>query len=88
VYPYFIFHYTFNKVIMENAACAALWNDAPPFLAEWPHYIQFQQRETHGIENAKRAIEDRDIPMHKLDWRVDCSTDYWSIILPYIRGKS
>ena len=28
VYPYFIFHYTFNKLILSDSKCAKLWNQA------------------------------------------------------------
>ena len=88
VYPYFIFHYTFNKLILEDEECAKLWNDAKPFPADSPHYVQFQQKAENGIANAKEAIDSGNIPMHKLDWRVDCSNHYWSTILPYLGENS
>ena len=84
VYPYFIFHYTFNKVILENPECAQLWNQGASLSAQPAHRVQRLAREADGIENAKREIDSGLVPVHKLDWRADPSDTYWSIILPYL----
>lgn len=88
VYPYFIFHYTFNKLILDDPECAKLWNEAKPFPAIHPHCVQFLEAAVDGIEKAKKEIDSGIIPMHKLNWRVDISNSYWSAILPYLRLQS
>ena len=87
IYPYFIFHYTFNKLILDDPECAKLWNEAKPFLADSPHYVQCLEAAVDGIAKAKREIDCSNIPMHKLNWRVDISNSYWSAILPYLRKQ-
>lgn len=88
VYPYFIFHYTFNKLILTDPACAEIWNQAKPISAEHPHRMQNLQAVPGGLENAKQEIDSGLAPMHKLDWRVDTSNAYWTIILEHLEKKS
>lgn len=88
VYPYFIFHYTFNKLILSDPECAELWNQVKPFPARLPHRLQFFQSSLDGIERAKREIDSRLAPMYKLDWRVDSSNAYWTAILRYLEERS
>ncbi len=88
VYPYFIFHYTFNKIILEDPECRKLWNEAKPFSAASPHLLQGFARAPDGIARAKEAIDSRTIPMHKLNWRVDSSSEYWAAVLLHLRQTS
>ncbi len=83
IYPYFIFHYTFNKLILEDPECAKLWNETKTFSAEPSHRVQYLESASNGVEKAKREIDSGIIPMHKLNWRVDTSNSYWTSILPY-----
>lgn len=88
VYPYFIFHYTFNKLILDDPECAKLWNEVKPFPAKPLHCLQFFGSAVDGIEKAKREIDSGIIPMYKLNWRVDISNNYWTAILPYLEQQS
>ena len=81
VYPYFIFHYTFNKLILTDPACAKAWHSAKPFLAKSAHQVQILQSASDGVEKAIREIESAASPMHKLDWRINVSSAYWTAIL-------
>lgn len=83
VYPYFIFHYTFNKLILEDPECAEIWNSVPAFSAQEPHRVQFLERAENGIAAAKLAIDSPGIPMHKLNWRVEVGSEFWAAVLPY-----
>lgn len=87
VYPYFIFHYTFNGIILSDPECAALWARAKPFSAEPSHRVQYLETSPDGIERAKREIDSGLIPMHKLDWRADSSNRYWTAILLYLEER-
>ena len=84
VYPYFIFHYSFSKLLLSDPECAALWNQVKPFPAEQPHRLQQFQISFNGIEDALREIVSRHTPMYKLDWRVDSSNSYWGAALRYL----
>ena len=85
VYPYFIFHYTFNRLILTDPECAALWNRAKPFSAEPPHRLQqWAPRSVDGIDLARRDIDSGLTPMYKLDWRADSSNPFWTAILQHL----
>jgi len=88
VYPYFIFHYTFNKLIFEDSECASMWNQTKSLPAEPPHLVQQFERKADNVTQAKKVIDSGATPVHKLNWRVDSSTSYWSTILPYFKQYS
>jgi mannosyltransferase OCH1-like enzyme len=85
VYPYFIFHYTFNKLILQDSECAKLWNETKALSADPPHRVQHLESKPDNIVQAKNVIDAGTTPVHKLNWRVDSSNHYWSTILPYFR---
>lgn len=85
IYPYFIFHYTFNKLILRDAECAKLWNETKSLSAEAPHLVQHLEHDMDNIEKARKVIDSGVTPVHKLNWRVDSSSSYWSSVLPYFR---
>jgi hypothetical protein len=88
IYPYFIFHYTFNKLILSDPECEHLWNSSKPFLAYYPHRVQDLEKEPGGIEEAKKEIDAALTPMYKLNWRADSSNNYWKTILAYFGEKT
>ncbi len=88
VYPYFIFHYTFNKLILTDPTCADSWNQAKPFSAEPPHRLQVLEKSANGIEQAKAEIDSGSTPMYKLNWRVDSANAYWSAVLPHLEART
>lgn len=87
-YPYFIFHYTFNKLILTDPECAGLWNQAKPFPSDIPHRLQRLQSKPDGLETAKREIDSGAAPLYKLSWKVDASNAYWTAILEYLERVS
>lgn len=87
VYPYFIFHYTFNKLILTDSDCAAIWEKVKPFSADGPHQLQNLSPNSE-IEQARREIDAGHAPMHKLNWRVNISSDYWTAVLNHLEAKA
>lgn len=81
VYPYYIFHYTFNQLILTDPECEALWSRSPALPADPPHVLQQLQREPNGLERAIRQVDAGVAPMYKLDWRVDAGSHFWSGVL-------
>jgi hypothetical protein len=88
VYPYFIFHYTFNKLILSDPECAELWNRALALSAEPPHRLQWSEWEADGIDRAKREIDSGATPLYKLNWRVDSSNEYWTAVLEHLEART
>lgn len=77
IYPYFILHYTFNKMMLEHPECRLLWDASKEFDASEPHYLQSD----NNIDNAIEHINSKLSPMYKLNWRVDNQSPYWSTVL-------
>lgn len=84
VYPYFIFHYTFNKLMLTDPQCAQLWYRGRRYGAEAPHRLQSFAASPHGIADARQEIDRGETPMYKLDWRLDVNRPYWSAVLEHL----
>jgi hypothetical protein len=85
IYPYHIFHYTFNKVILGDPTCRDLWKSSKPYLAETPHELQrLRLCKDASAEKAKLFIDSNVAPVHKLNWRWDDTKPYWREVLPYL----
>ncbi len=76
-YPYYIFHYTFNKIIMEDSVCRHIWEDAKPYLKDDPRILKRLSRRSNNTQKAVDFVLSKKSPMHKLNWRKDMNTDYW-----------
>ncbi len=87
VYPRFMHHYIFNKLILTDPECAKLWNLVKPFSAAPPHRIQNFEMSLNGIEKAKEEIDSGLVPMYKLNWRVDSSNPYWTAVLQHLKAQ-
>ena len=81
VYPYFIFHYTFNKIILTDERCRDDWSRGKPFEAKGPHRLQIEQKRSNDAQLALADIEQGRSPVYKLDWRVDATSAYWRTVL-------
>ncbi len=88
VYPYFILHYTFNKIIIENIECTSIWNQIPPSSAKPCLKLQRMGKKSKYINKAKQYVDSGATPVFKLNWRLDISREFWREILPYIEVKA
>ncbi len=81
MYPYFIFHYIFNKIILNEKQYSEIWLGAKPFSADRPHLIQFPGRRKDALKSVLKEIDEGDCPVYKLNWRIDVSGSYWSTVM-------
>jgi mannosyltransferase OCH1-like enzyme len=88
VYPYFIFHYTFNKLILDDPECRALWEQARPFPAQPSHRLLGFAKLEDGLEKARTEIDAGLTPMYKLNWRlIDRSPAYWTAVMRLLEER-
>ena len=80
-YPYYIFHYTFNKLILTRPDLRALWERVPTIEARPLHTLQKLARKPDTLAEALVELERGDWPVQKLDWRVDLASPYWSAVM-------
>jgi hypothetical protein len=69
--PYFSFHYMFNRLVRTDAEFRDIWDRTVKVSADGPHSLQF-----HGLDRPPSLqilddIEQRHVPVYKLDWRID-----------------
>ncbi len=71
IYPYFIFHYMFEKLINTDTKCKLIWDNTEKISADGPHSIK-----RHGFHSSlnkiiKKEIDEKHIPLYKLSWKYD-----------------
>jgi hypothetical protein len=88
VYPYFIFHYTFNKIILENKECRDIWNNVEYLPARRAFVIGSGKKKRASPEERFELIENLVSPVFKLKWQYDTNTKDWSILLSLMRAHN
>ena len=88
IYPYFILHYTFNKIILADEECARIWKNIPRISAKPRLKLQKMGRRSKNVEKAKSFIQSGDNQLCKLNWRLNSSNRFWSEILPYLESRA
>ena len=84
IYPYFICHYIFNKIILENIECADLWKSSKPYEADYPHILQQLNHVKKDLEKAISDIDKDSSPVYKFNRRNDYTEYYWKSVLDYL----
>jgi hypothetical protein len=69
VYPYFIFHYHFAKIINEDALFRQIWSDTKKYSAGIPHKVLFSGLHQPLSQEIRQFIDSRQSPLHKLTWK-------------------
>ena len=83
VYPYYIFHYTFNKLIINDTECSKLWYSSKPFIGN-PHILRLFENDVDGIGKAKKEIDSGHNPVYKMSLHVDYENKYWKDVIAYL----
>ncbi|MEL6635582.1 MAG: capsular polysaccharide synthesis protein [Bacteroidota bacterium] len=71
VYPYYWFHYTFEKVYREDATFREHWDRTPKISADSPHRLWNQGLATPISAEVKKEVDQRSDPLYKLTWKVN-----------------
>jgi hypothetical protein len=87
VYPYYIFHYTFNGLILGNEACGTAWEKSPHFEAAGPRRLTELAKTTGGLTIALEHINQAASPVYKLNWRLDINQPYWKAVHTQLWSK-
>ncbi len=80
-YPYFLLHYTLNKVLLSDRALHRPWEEAKPMEACIAHDLQTWSDCEGGLERALRMLRHCSWTVQKLDWRLDATNPYWSEVV-------
>ncbi len=82
VYPYFIFHYMFERIMAQDAECRRIWDATAKISADGPHRIQAAGFLAPASASMKQEIDARIMPVYKLSWRYN-SAGYTPATLLY-----
>jgi hypothetical protein len=85
-YPYYIFHYTFNRLILTQSDLRALWAEASSLDARPMHSLQNYAKKENGLKEALVELERNDWPLQKLNWRADLDSLYWHEVFENLRA--
>jgi hypothetical protein len=87
VYPYYVLHYTFNKLILSDETCRDTWQKSLPFEAEQPRLMTNLAKTTGGLTIALNHIDNIESPVYKLNWRLNFNQPYWCGIFDRLLAK-
>jgi len=71
VYPYFIFHYQFAKLIREDALFSQVWDNTKKYTAANPRKVLSSGLYQPLSQEIKKFIDSGRSPLHKLSWKQD-----------------
>lgn len=73
--PYMIYHYSFYDLVRTDAALGNIFSAMPKISADAPHALQRCGLASDVSDQARRILEDPDIPLHKLAWKLPEGAD-------------
>lgn len=87
VYPYFWFHYLFEKIYLQDETVRKIWDSTPKISADLPHRVLFSGLVNPLSEDIKEEIDNRKFPIYKLSWKFDPAEYKEGTILYYLLNR-
>jgi len=73
VYPYYVFHYLFERLISEDPASQRIWNETRKLGADGPLKVLAAGLLSPLDSTLKREIDEKRAPLYKLSWKYDAA---------------
>jgi hypothetical protein len=87
VYPYFWFHYLFEKIYLNDKKVREIWDLSPKISADIPHKLQFLNLFSTINDQIRTEIDQKTAPLYKLTWKFGPSDYHEETIMAYVLGK-
>jgi len=84
IYPYFWFHYLFEKIYRSYNKVKEIWDKTAKISADLPHALQFSGLLNPINEEIKENIDNKITPVYKLTWKYDTNECTPGSILSYL----
>lgn len=84
IYPYFVLHYTFERVVATDSGCKEIWDKTKKVSADLPHRVQQIGFFTFPSQEILEEVYNKNIPMFKLTWKYDHDQYTEESLLHYI----
>jgi hypothetical protein len=75
LFPYFWFHYIFDKLYARNKEVKKIWDYTPHISADGPHKLIFYGLEKDPTKEILSFINSNESFVHKLSWRTDITRE-------------
>jgi hypothetical protein len=82
--PYFAFAYSFEKLIQEDAECAAVWSRTPKVSAAASHHLYRAGLLTPVTPELRAEIDRREVPVYKTAWNLENKPITCDTVLGYL----
>ncbi|MCK9295290.1 MAG: capsular polysaccharide synthesis protein [Desulfobulbaceae bacterium] len=83
-FPYCALHYKFAELVMTVPECFAIWNNTKKFNANIPHKLQHAGLFSPLVEEIKKEIDNKKVPLYKLTWKYNHADLKEGSILHYL----
>lgn len=87
IYPYFVFHYLFERIVSTDTASAEIWGKTKKIPADLPHMIQQIGLHTELNESLIQKIQENSAPLFKLTWKYDSNKHKKNTPLHFLIGS-
>lgn len=84
IYPYFIFHYQFYKLINENKKLKLIWDQTPKISANGPHLPTVLGLANSAGDKERELLTIDSSPVYKLNWRINNKMSDPNSILSFV----
>lgn len=84
IYPYFWFHYLFEKIYRDDLKVKEIWDHTAKISADLPHALQFSGLLNPINQEIKKSIDTPETPIYKLTWKYGANECTPGSILSYL----
>ena len=84
IYPYYIFHYHFEKVISSDEQSRSIWASSPALSSDGPRAVRILGFSSPVTQDLLDRLKEIDAPVYKLDWRLDVPTESGGTLAEFI----
>jgi hypothetical protein len=88
VYPYFVFHYMFERLVATDVECQRIWNDTTKVAATGPLGLGRSGLYASLTDSIRRELDEGQVPLYKLTWKYErsrCLPSTWLYHLLHAR---
>ena len=83
-YPYMVYHYMFCRLVRNDTHLKEIFSAMPIVSADKPHALQRIGLGAPFGPDAECVLRDRDIPLHKLNWKVTSGGESAETVLDHL----
>ena len=87
IFPYLMFHYTFNRNVYTDPEVERVWSRVRAFPAAEPRRLTKLAKDPNNAATAVDLIDQGSSPLYKLNWRIDTEAPYWKTVLSHLGAR-